>query len=399
MEKQAIEASKLLVSPEERAGLVRFCARITKRVDVAEDLAQETLLEAWRNIHKLRDFERRLAWLYGIARNVCLRWLHAHGREAAYLLALPQDEEHVLPDLEDRLVDDLDIEVTLERKELAELLDRALSLLPGETRMLLIQHYIEESPLAEIAAQWGTNASAAAMRLQRGKLHLRRVLTQEMGQELAPYTQHAVSDQWEVTPLWCHNCGQRRFLGQRDPAEGKLLLKCPLCNEGTGEVFNQSHLSELQGVRGYKPLYSRLTAWCNRYYRTALRDHTIACPGCGSALPVSINTPEQFPRWLKSRKEGQIWLRHPDERVLTIACERCTVSSITALEGLVLEGAEGQAFLKAHPRIRTLPRRYQEVDGRPAILSSFESVTDTARLHIISDEETYEVLCVYKDAL
>ena len=33
---------------DEYPRLVRFCAYLTGNVDVAEDLAQETLLEAWR---------------------------------------------------------------------------------------------------------------------------------------------------------------------------------------------------------------------------------------------------------------------------------------------------------------------------------------------------------------
>src|SRR6266852_3569152 len=86
MEKQTIEATGTFISPEERARLVKFCARITKNVDAAEDLAQETLLEAWRNEHTLRDAERRGPWLLGIARNICLRWLRTHGRDTAHLI-------------------------------------------------------------------------------------------------------------------------------------------------------------------------------------------------------------------------------------------------------------------------------------------------------------------------
>src|SRR5215831_13938863 len=40
---------------QQRARLIRLCSRMTGRSDVAEDLAQETLLEAWRHLHSLRD--------------------------------------------------------------------------------------------------------------------------------------------------------------------------------------------------------------------------------------------------------------------------------------------------------------------------------------------------------
>ena len=38
-----------------RRRLVRLCAAVTGDRTVAEDLAQETLLEAWRSAHKLHD--------------------------------------------------------------------------------------------------------------------------------------------------------------------------------------------------------------------------------------------------------------------------------------------------------------------------------------------------------
>ncbi|HYX49089.1 MAG TPA: sigma factor, partial [Ktedonobacteraceae bacterium] len=43
----------------ERTRLVRFCAHLTGNPDAAEDLAQETLLEAWRNQQKLRHQDER----------------------------------------------------------------------------------------------------------------------------------------------------------------------------------------------------------------------------------------------------------------------------------------------------------------------------------------------------
>ncbi len=56
----------------ERARLVRLCAYLTGDAQAAEDLAQETLVEAWRHAHKLHDPHGREPWLRAIARNVCL---------------------------------------------------------------------------------------------------------------------------------------------------------------------------------------------------------------------------------------------------------------------------------------------------------------------------------------
>jgi RNA polymerase sigma factor (sigma-70 family) len=211
LEQHTIEEASRFVLPEERAHLVRLCAAITGDRAVAEDLAQETLLEAWRHKHALRDQAQRAPWLSAIARNVCLRWRRKHWRDVTHLVQPYQSytmEDTKLADLEDVLAGDLDLEVELERKELVELLDRALALLPPETRAILIQCYVEESPLAEVAARLGSNAHAVSMRLQRGKLALRRVLTTTMRHEIAPYHHPISTDVWEKTPLWCSYCGQ-----------------------------------------------------------------------------------------------------------------------------------------------------------------------------------------------
>ncbi len=120
----------------ERTRLVRFCAHLTGNPDAAEDLAQETLLEAWRNQHKLHHQDERqhtenwIKWLRGIARHVCMRWARSHGRDLAHLAPFHHKEDETEPDIEDLVADDYDVEIELEREELAQLLDRALTLLP-----------------------------------------------------------------------------------------------------------------------------------------------------------------------------------------------------------------------------------------------------------------------------
>jgi RNA polymerase sigma factor (sigma-70 family) len=136
----------------ERTRLVRLCAYLVGNGDIAEDLAQETLLEAWKNQHKCwnwHDSEGRAKWLLAIARNVCMRCVRHHGRELAHLVVLKsheEDEDEAAVSIEDVVADDFDVEIELEREELASLLDRALAFLPPTTRAVLIARYIHESP-------------------------------------------------------------------------------------------------------------------------------------------------------------------------------------------------------------------------------------------------------------
>ena len=99
-------------SPAQRARLVRLCAAVVGPA-AAEDVAQEALLEAWRQRAKLVDATGADAWLGAIARNVCRRHLHKHGRDRAVPTdALPEEHHHDLDHLE-REVRRLRVEVHL----------------------------------------------------------------------------------------------------------------------------------------------------------------------------------------------------------------------------------------------------------------------------------------------
>ncbi|HEY7358740.1 MAG TPA: RNA polymerase sigma factor [Ktedonobacterales bacterium] len=379
-----LEASLAL----ERPRLVGLCARLTGRSDIAEDLAQETLLEAWRHLNDLRDQQKFPQWLSGIARNVCLRWQQKQGKEASH--AAPALHSFDSPDKPaEQIADDFDLEIHLDRKELIELLDRALALLPAETRSVLIERYVLESPLAEVAARLGVQTSVAAMRLQRGKLALRRVLATQFEQELAAYNlggaDAASTSRWQETSIWCPGCGQHHLKGLYDPVEGELWLTCPACCPEPGDFILHTHaISILGGVKGYKPALSRVYHWSHAYYRPNLLSPAVPCIGCGQLTRLQRGPSDHpdVPPW------------HRNRHGLFHLCKRCSPerSSWTSLEGLVLALPEARSFQRDEPRIRLLPAQELERDGRPAIVTTFESVTTRARLVVVSARDTYEVL-------
>lgn len=45
--------------------------------------------------------------------------------------------------------------------------------------------------------------------------------------------------------------------------------------------------------------------------------------------------------------------------------------------------------------MRSLPERKVEVDGRPALVTSFESVDSHARLEVLHDRETFRLLAIH----
>ena len=70
---------------DERARLVRLCDRFSGNPDAAEDLAQETLMAAWKSRGQLTSLDELKPWASAIARNVCLNWSRGDYRERAHV--------------------------------------------------------------------------------------------------------------------------------------------------------------------------------------------------------------------------------------------------------------------------------------------------------------------------
>lgn len=380
--------------PSERARLVRLCARATGDPDAAEDLAQEALFEAWRSAHKLPagvSADERGRWLSGIARNVCLRWAPRRGREFSHRVFLPSTAEadtasDAIGNALDLVPDDFELDVELERSELGALLDRAMGLLPPETRRVLYEQVVTESPLAETALRLGLSQGAVAMRLQRGKLALRRILTTEFLREAVDLGlidgATGATAAWQETRLWCQVCGQRRLLGHLSPNRHEFWLRCPACGN-----YNHSDHAPSAGLvwndlKGLRPILWRHMAWMDGRFREALRTRAYPCVSCGR-----IRRP-----WLERRPGDDPYA--VDVRTL---CGACGTHSLTFHAWLALCLPEGRRFYREQQRIRYAGHRGVHVGpaGGPALITSYESVKGGARLDVVSVWDTFEVLGVY----
>ena len=212
----------------ERARLVRWCAYLTGNLAVAEDLAQETCAAAWRSAGRPERAEEYGAWLAGIARNICRSWRRSQLRESSRVAFTAPDEAGAIDHIDELALDTADLAELVERQELALLLDHALAYLPAETRQALVAKYIEEAPLAEVAARMGMSESALAARLHRGKQALRHVFATELRDEAVSFgLVPAEDDGWRETRIWCPACGARRFVGRLDARDRYVCAALP----------------------------------------------------------------------------------------------------------------------------------------------------------------------------
>jgi RNA polymerase sigma factor (sigma-70 family) len=373
----------------ERARLVRLCTALTGDAHAAEDLAQETLMEAWRNAHKLSDPAGVSVWLSAIARHVCQRWKRhkgkVTGREVTEADRLPlylweQGGAAHPADPADFSIgagaDDVTIE--LEREELGQLLDRALALLPAPTRAVLVAHFMEDSPHAEIAARLGVSEGAVAVRIHRGKVALRTVLAQELAVEAEPYGVAAHANDAQATRIWCPFCGMDKLKTYVDIAADEVHFYCPACLHIAGTRYH----SVVDGVRSPKAMLSRQLTLLNDFYRTAITHRRVACIRCGAQA-------ESEPRLLQ---EGELPAAYRGLGYgVRIECPACGWVDANSLQYLAFDLPETQQFWKAHPRMRVLPEVTVERDNRLVVVSRFESISDNAALNILTVAETLEI--------
>ncbi len=360
----------------EREILVRFCARYTGDPIAAEDLAQKTLLEAWRHERHLRDPRARRAWLFSIARRECLTW--ARGRERSRLVTLGSLDEI---ESDSRLADDFDVETELERDDLACLLDRAMALLPPEIRGVLVERYIEESPQAEVAERLGLTEGAVEARLHRGKLALRRVLTTQLADESLAHGLISPSDAgWEETRVWCPGCGRRRLEGWLRPVEGKLYMRCPGCSHSDAHFIHSDLGDGLKDLRSYKPAVTRVLETIHEMFRIRAMGGAARCPACAQWLPITRGTPPWVPARFANPESIFLW--HP----------ACGGYDSETWHSLTWSLPEARRFWKDNPRMRFVPAREVEFGGSPAVVTGVESVMGSARLDVVSLRDTLEVV-------
>ena len=381
----------------ERARVARLCARLSGNARVAEDLAQETLFEAWRSREKLRDVAEIGPWLTAIARHVCLRWQRAQGREQRQLHQQRRDipsagTDDETPDPLDELPgDDGDFALRLERHELADLLGRAMALLPAETREALVASYLDDLPHAELAARLGLGAGALRARLHRGRRMLRRVLEDDLRGDaltlglLATGAEAGEGSQWQNTRIWCPFCGVHHLLCQLDRETGAFGFRCAGdCQPGIGGVVGSGDYSHIAAgaLTSPKALLSRQCLALGETYRGMLAGADERCPACGSPARMSHWKPEDdLPAPIMAHG-------------VHIRCPRCGLIDSATPWHLALDTPQAIQFWRRHPRIRALPVRTLDYHGRPAMLTGFESGGDPTRLEIISARDNLETLRV-----
>ncbi len=142
-------------------------------LDEADDLAQEAFIKAFRALRRFRGQSRFSTWLHRIAVNCCLDYLQSKHRRNFVSLD-DYRENWNAPRIWMGRAKNADVRV--ERRELQEILERALGELPEAYRVTFVLREIEGLTYEEIAKSLGCSIGTVKSRLFRGRAKLREIL-------------------------------------------------------------------------------------------------------------------------------------------------------------------------------------------------------------------------------
>lgn len=136
----------------------------------AEDITQDTLYAAYRNLNKLKDPNRFGPWLKGVACRTATNWLSRHGNKLKYETPLPHRRTVSIEDARPGP------RRQMEREERLAVVQRAIDSLPEEYRLPVVLRYLQEYSYEEISDYLGEPPDRVRGILQRAGRQLRDVL-------------------------------------------------------------------------------------------------------------------------------------------------------------------------------------------------------------------------------
>jgi RNA polymerase sigma-70 factor, ECF subfamily len=167
-----------LIRPHERSVYIMALSMLQNEAD-AEDTAQEAFLKAFRNLANFRGEAKFSTWLISITLNEARSRLRSKkNMKMESLDTSPEGQEQTYPAL---LRDWREIpSEALERQEIRDLLQRAVTDLPPIYREVFLLRDIEELSVNESAETLGITVASVKVRLHRARIMLQKRLVPQL---------------------------------------------------------------------------------------------------------------------------------------------------------------------------------------------------------------------------
>lgn len=208
LSKQGNKAAFGLLVSRYQAMAQRLATRVVGNRDLAQELVQDAMLQAYLSLNKLNDPTRFKSWLYGIVLNVCRNDLR---RRKLICFSL----EAMIGNFIDKPLpiagSSPDPTLVAEQEELQTVIQDAVDTLSPKNRSVVLLFYNEQFSLQEVANRLNISVNAVKGRLHKSRHQLRERLSplQEQIQptllkETKTMTSSAVETKIELCCSFCH---------------------------------------------------------------------------------------------------------------------------------------------------------------------------------------------------
>jgi RNA polymerase sigma factor (sigma-70 family) len=194
------------------------------REEVAREMSQEAILQAYLSLDSLRDDAHFKSWLYGITLNVCRSYIREQKMEALSLDAMLGGTHRDVP-LD--ALDVMDPQSIVEERELYAIVLQAVQRLSANDRAVTLMFYYKQLTLEDIATILNISIGAVKGRLHRARKQLRERLS-----SLYPDMQAPISETQRkksmvrafISSIRINNQSRQRVIFLQDEAGKHVLL-------------------------------------------------------------------------------------------------------------------------------------------------------------------------------
>ena len=157
---------------------VRVLSASGQSSDLADDIAQDSFIKAWRNLTQFRGECTFSTWLFRVTVNTAKDAIRSAARRPTVSLSYPDgDDEDGYAEWDVPVTSGGEIpEEVLEKKELILGVRRAVEALPEEQRQVVVMRDLHGLSYQEISDTLGVELGTVKSRLNRGRTNLKILL-------------------------------------------------------------------------------------------------------------------------------------------------------------------------------------------------------------------------------
>ena len=219
--------------------------RMIGNEDLAQELVQDAMLQAYISLKKLRDPKCFKSWLIGIVLNVCRSDLRRRRKVILFSLETAIEDLGTEPLSIDR--SSPNPQQVIEQKERYTTLLQAIDTLSRRNRLAILLFYQEQLSLKEVANRLDISVGAVKGRLHKSRHQLRKQLLPLQNQIQSTLLQEkTMTDNTTVqtkTKLCCSFCRknteQVELLIAGPPIENVNLYICNECVDKCNEIISE----------------------------------------------------------------------------------------------------------------------------------------------------------------